>query len=99
MKAHIRDLQEWSARKPTKQWQVTQSSLRKWWGQGFKDEIMSLVMLLDSIFDPDPCANFSRIAEWAVRQMYPGGAEGVTVDLPGRSIANRSTLREGYIPM
>jgi hypothetical protein len=54
---------------------------------------MSLVMLLDSIFDPDPCANFSRIAEWAVRQMYPGGAEGVTVDLPGRSIANRDTVR------
>lgn len=99
--ARIRDLQSLKdPRKLTKQWQVTQASLREWWVQRFKDDIISLVKLLNSIFDPDPHTRASRTMEWAVRQMYPNGVpKSVTVKLPGRSITSSSTLREGYIPM
>jgi predicted nucleic acid-binding Zn ribbon protein len=84
-----------------KQWQETQALVRAWWRQQVKDDIFSLTIMLNSVFDPGPGSAFSRrVVEWAVRQQYPDGlAEGVTVEIPGHKITNRSNLREGYIPL
>jgi hypothetical protein len=85
---------------PRKQWEKTQAQVRAWWKRRVKDDVFSLVIMLNSVFDPDPHSDFSRMAEWAVRELYPDGLpEGVTVEIPGREITNSSNLREGYIPM
>src|SRR6476660_790146 len=64
-----RDVQRWSERKSMKHWQETQSSLRDWWGLRYKDDVTSLVALLNSIFDPDPKGNWSRV----LRHAFPDG--------------------------
>ena len=55
----------------TYQWQVTQRRLREWWGSKFKDDITSLVILLDMIYDPDPDTNRARTLEHVFREILP----------------------------
>ena len=66
-----REPQRWSARKSMKHWQVTQRSLWDWWGQKHKDDITSLVALLNSIFDPDPKEAWSRMLGRVFRDGVP----------------------------
>jgi hypothetical protein len=73
-------------------WQVTQEHLRNWWRAPSKEDIPTLVTMLDSIFDPDLRSSTKNFAEIMVRRYL---SEYATIRIPRRP----PIKRQGYIPM